>query len=121
MGDANVGAVSVRTRFDRFPATVKGAFVVRGEDRDPHQVEVRVGGVKARVARVECTTESATVRCAAKPPGPVSVRLLADGRELVKLEEAFDQATGRGSVTTYPVTRSARSLGVEVRATPGTR
>lgn len=34
-------AVSVRTRFERFPATVKGALVFRGEDRDPHQVEVR--------------------------------------------------------------------------------
>ena len=33
--------VSVRTRFERFPATVKGALVFRGEDRDPHQIEVR--------------------------------------------------------------------------------
>ena len=34
-------AVSVRTRFERFPATVKGALVFRGEDSDPHQIEVR--------------------------------------------------------------------------------
>jgi len=33
--------VSVRTRFERFPATVKGALVFRGEDRDPHQIAVR--------------------------------------------------------------------------------
>lgn len=33
--------VSVRARFERFPATVKGAFVIRGEDRDPHQVVLR--------------------------------------------------------------------------------
>ena len=33
--------VSVRTRFERFPATVKGALVFRGEDRDPHQIHVR--------------------------------------------------------------------------------
>src|SRR5438552_6104450 len=33
--------VSVRTRFERFPATVKGALVFRGEDPDPHQVAVR--------------------------------------------------------------------------------
>lgn len=33
-------AVTVRARFERFPATVKGAFVVRGEDSDPHQVAV---------------------------------------------------------------------------------
>ncbi|HZP90676.1 MAG TPA: hypothetical protein VFC04_06735 [Actinomycetota bacterium] len=40
--------VSVRARFERFPATVKGAFVVRGEDSDPHQVVVR----EARVVGV---------------------------------------------------------------------
>lgn len=32
--------LSVRARFERFPATVKGAFILRGEDRDPHQVRV---------------------------------------------------------------------------------
>jgi hypothetical protein len=30
--------ISVRARFERFPATVKGAFILRGEDPDPHQV-----------------------------------------------------------------------------------
>jgi hypothetical protein len=38
----------VRARFEKFPATVKGAFILRGEDRDPHQVvfkQVRVVGV----------------------------------------------------------------------------
>lgn len=45
--DAPTG-VSVRTRFERFPATVKGAFVIRGEDADPHQVRF----VQARVVRV---------------------------------------------------------------------
>ena len=30
--------LSVRARFERFPATVKGAFILRGEDPDPHQV-----------------------------------------------------------------------------------
>jgi hypothetical protein len=33
--------VSIRSHFERFPATVKGAFVVRGEDPDPHQVAIR--------------------------------------------------------------------------------
>lgn len=40
--------ISVRARFERFPATVKGAFIVRGEDADPHQVvlsEARVSAV----------------------------------------------------------------------------
>jgi hypothetical protein len=40
--------ISVRARFERFPATVKGAFIFRGEDADPHQVvlsEARVSAV----------------------------------------------------------------------------
>ena len=36
--------ISVRARFERFPATVKGAFIFRGEDPDPHQVVV--GGAR---------------------------------------------------------------------------
>ena len=40
--------ISLRARFERFPATVKGAFVVRGEDSDPHQVRIE----SARVVRV---------------------------------------------------------------------
>jgi hypothetical protein len=40
--------VSLRARFERFPATVKGAFVVRGEDADPHQVAFH----EARVVRL---------------------------------------------------------------------
>jgi hypothetical protein len=31
--------LSVRARFERLPATLKGAFILRGEDADPHQVE----------------------------------------------------------------------------------
>jgi hypothetical protein len=40
--------ISVRARFERFPATLKGAFIFRGEDANPHQVVM--GG--ARVAGV---------------------------------------------------------------------
>src|ERR687888_2045334 len=39
--------ISLRARFERFPATVKGAFVVRGEDAYPHQVAFH----EARVVR----------------------------------------------------------------------
>jgi hypothetical protein len=42
------GRVSIRAHFERFPATLKGAFVLRGEDRDPHQVRIQA----ARVAEV---------------------------------------------------------------------
>lgn len=47
-------AISVRARFERFPATVKGAFILRGEDANPHQVAFRsarivtVGGREGR-------------------------------------------------------------------------
>jgi hypothetical protein len=39
--------ISVRARFERFPATVKGAFIFRGEDADPHQVVVSEARVSA--------------------------------------------------------------------------
>ena len=39
--------ISVRARFERFPATVKGAFIFRGEDPDPHQVVVGAARVSA--------------------------------------------------------------------------
>ena len=56
--------VSVRSRFERFPATVKGAMVFRGEDADPHQVairEARVVGVPGEPAR-DLPIERATVK-----------------------------------------------------------
>lgn len=54
--------ISIRARFERFPATVKGAFILRGEDRDPHQVvfgdarAVAVAGGSAREVPVAATT-----------------------------------------------------------------
>lgn len=33
--------VAIRAHFEKFPATVKGAFVLRSADRDPHQVVIR--------------------------------------------------------------------------------
>jgi hypothetical protein len=38
--------ISVRARFERFPATVKGAFILRGEDADPHQVVLHEANVE---------------------------------------------------------------------------
>jgi hypothetical protein len=37
--------VLVQTRYDRFPATVKGAFVMRGGDANPHLVRVVRAGI----------------------------------------------------------------------------
>jgi len=39
--------VSVRARFERLPASIKGAFILRGEDADPHQVEFRGASIVA--------------------------------------------------------------------------
>jgi hypothetical protein len=40
--------ISIRAHYERFPATVKGAFVLRAADHEPHQVRLR----SARVAEV---------------------------------------------------------------------
>jgi len=54
--------ISVRARFERFPATVKGAFIIRGEDRDPHQVVFRearvvaIGGSQTHPIAMEVAT-----------------------------------------------------------------
>jgi hypothetical protein len=36
--EAGRALLSVRASFERFPATLKGAFILRGEDPNPHQV-----------------------------------------------------------------------------------
>ncbi len=41
--------VSVRARFERFPATIKGAFIFRCSDPDPHQIVLR----EARIVAVD--------------------------------------------------------------------
>lgn len=46
------GQVSVRSRFERFPATVKGAFIARGADRDPHQI-IFEGATVTRIGDAE--------------------------------------------------------------------
>lgn len=54
--------ISLRAHFERFPATVKGAFVVRTEGRDPHQVAfhqarvVRAPGPGGREIHVDTVT-----------------------------------------------------------------
>jgi len=43
--------VSIRAHFERFPATLKGAFVLRGADRDPHQVRIEAARVTEMAGR----------------------------------------------------------------------
>jgi hypothetical protein len=44
-------AVSIRAHFDRFPASVKGAFVLRGIDGDPHLVSIAEARLAATGAK----------------------------------------------------------------------
>lgn len=43
--------VSIRAHFERFPATLKGAFVLRGADADPHQVHIEAARVSEMAGR----------------------------------------------------------------------
>lgn len=195
-------SVSVRARFERFPATVKGAFLIRGEDADPHLVvlhEARVASIgagsgrpvdlgevvldvaphrdvfvpfefavsdlppgwyglecdlevdgvsgtypggkrfvvpwpraavrrgtvrvdrsapvghgKVRIEQVECVGDSIKLHLVAEPPVLPPVRLSADGDTVALLDEEFDEETGRGRVTAYPLLRSQEVLRIEV-------
>ena len=196
--------LSVRARFERFPATVKGAFILRGEDRDPHQVvfhqaravavsggawrevpvaattldvaphqdvfvpfelvvsdleagwygfecdlevdgdlftlpggrrfaipwpraTVRRGQIhvdrtlalgertKVRVEQVDCGGESIRLGLAVDPPGPLQVRLLADGARLEVLEQEEDETSGRVRVTAFPLLRAHTALRIELK------
>ena len=43
--------VSIRAHFERFPATLKGAFVLCGADADPHQVRIEAARVSEMSGR----------------------------------------------------------------------
>ena len=196
--------LSVRARFERFPATVKGAFILRGEDRDPHQVvfhgaravavagggtrpvpvlattldvaphrdvfvpfevlvadlepgwygfecdleidgilstcpggrrfavpwprsTVRRGQVRidtsvrlgeratVRVEHVDCGGDSVRLSLSVDPPGPLTVRLLADGAVLEELEADVDETSGRARVVAYPLLRTHGVLRIELK------
>lgn len=196
--------VSIRASFERFPATVKGAFVLRGADRDPHQVridEARVrevsgrgalpigldpvtldvapnldlfvpfefgiselsagwyglecdvaidgdlenvrpakrfavpwpratvrrgnvnvnktarvaDGPKVHVQQIECGGDSIRVSYTTTPPENLAVRLAADGASLAILDAEFDEESGQGRLTAYPVMRTHARLSIDVR------
>jgi len=196
--------ISLVAHYERFPATVKGAFVVRTEGRDPHQVafhearlvrvpgpgvreiniekvtldvpprrdlfvpfeftisdlepawygleadvdvdgaprtmpggkrfcvpwprsavraanvrvdrRVKVGGSTVTVERCQSGTDGATVRFSVEPPQEVAVRLFADDKRLDVVEQEMEPATGRATLTAYPLLRSHTSLRIEVAA-----
>ena len=195
--------ISVRARFERFPATLKGAFIFRGEDADPHQVvlhrahvtslgpsgssqvpmtaatlavvphrdvfvpfelpvteldpgwytlvcevdvdgspasfdggrrfavawpratvrrgtikverDLALGDATVHVDQLDCGGDSAKLHLRVDPPGPITVKLSADGRRLDVLELDLDEATGRGKVTSYPVLRADASVRIDFK------
>jgi hypothetical protein len=189
--------VAVRAKFERFPAAVKGALLLRGADGMPHQVRLEAAhaaelsggtpqpvGVEPAVLEVSPTQETfvpfevSTMDMAAgwyrlecdivvdgdhevvRPgdrfaiPWPrAAVRrgrvtigakvssvaletleclgdtirltfaadvepklgLSVDGRRHGVLEHEFDEETGRGALTGYPVLRSDRTLTIEIK------
>jgi hypothetical protein len=199
--------VSIRAHFERFPATVKGAFVLKAADRDPHQVRIdaarvremsglgafpiglepvtldvapnldlfvpfefaitelaagwydlecdvaidgdpenvrppkrfavpwpratvrrgnlkvdktaRVeGGPKVHVEQVECGGDTTRVAYSVSPAEDVRIRLSVDDTPLPILESEFDQETGSGRITAYPLMRTNSRLTIDVRGFP---
>jgi hypothetical protein len=197
--------ISIRAHYERFPATVKGAFVLRAADGQPHQVRIdaaraaelaggapfeidlqpvvlevaptldlfvpfevglldlgpgwyqlvcdlivdavptqaqpgvpfpiawpratvrrgtvgvgkalMAGGGKVRIEQVECAGDHATIAFLAEEPP--SVKVTADDQPLPTIASAFDEGTGRGAVTTYPVLKSHGRMRIDVKGAPG--
>jgi hypothetical protein len=68
-----------------------------------------------RVVAVECGGDSVRISATIEPPGPLSVRLLADGRRLVQLDSEVDETSGRAKITAYPLLRAHRLLRIELK------
>lgn len=193
MGDL----VGIRAKFERFPAAVKGALLLRGADGMPHQVRLEAAhaaelsggtpqpvGVESVVLEVSPTQETFvpfevstmdmasgwyrlecdivvdgdhevvrpgdrfaipwpraavrkgrvtigakvssvaletleclgdTIRLTFAADSEPSLALAVDGRRHTVLELEFDEETGRGVLTGYPVLRSDRTLTIESR------
>jgi len=193
--------ISIRAHYERFPATVKGAFVLRAADGEPHQVRfeaakvaelaggtsqsidlqpvvlevapnldlfvpfeiglmdltpgwyalvcdvivdavpseerpgdpfsmawpratvrrgnlavgkaVAAGGGKVRIEQVECASDCVRVTYLADEPAVM--KLSADGTSVAAIGQEFDEETGRGKVTAYPVLKSHRRLRLDVK------
>jgi len=193
--------ISIRAHYERFPATVKGAFVLRAADGEPHQVRfesarvaelaggaarsidlqpvvlevapnldlfvpfeiglmdltpgwyglvcdvivdavageerpgdpfsmpwpratvrrgtvavgkaVAAGSGKVRVEQVECASDC--VRIAYLADEPAVMKVSADDTALATIAQEFDEETGHGKVTAYPVLKSHRRMRIDVK------
>jgi hypothetical protein len=126
-------AVSIRAHFERFPATVKGAFVVRGEDPNPHQVAissarcVSADGAAERPIGLEAVTLDVAPHVNVFVPFELSVSDLAPGWYELVCETKLDgtDATfpgGRRFVVPWPrgvVRRGRVPVGKKLRSDEG--
>jgi len=84
------GRVSIRAHYERFPATLKGAFVLRGEDPDPHQARIETARVAEMAGRAGRSLEVEAVTLDVAPHRdlfvPFEVPLLDLGPGWYRLE-----------------------------------
>ena len=94
------GRVSIRAHFERFPATLKGAFVLRGSDPDPHQVRIvaarvaELAGASGQPMGVEPVTLDVAPHLDLFVPFEVSLLDLAPGWYSLELDVAIDGDDG---------------------------
>jgi hypothetical protein len=94
------GRVSIRAHFERFPATLKGAFVLRGEDPDPHQVRIEaarvaeIGGRLGQTMGVEPVTLDVAPHLDLFVPFEVPLLDLAPGWYRLELDVVVDGDAG---------------------------
>lgn len=81
MGAGDLTPVSVGVVFERFPASVRGALVVRGADPDPHQVSL------LEASLVEAAAPTRPVR--SLDLGSVTVDVAPRGEVLIPFEVPF--------------------------------
>jgi hypothetical protein len=93
--------VAFRAHFERFPASVKGAFVLRAADGDPHQVRIDVAKVREVVGSAGRTIDVAPMTLDVAPnldtfvPFEFALTELSPGWYTLECEVAVD-----GSPTT---------------------
>jgi hypothetical protein len=70
-------------------------------------------GPKVQLDQLDMVSDAVRVLFSAEEL--VDLRVLADGDHLPSLGEEFDERTGKGKLTTYPVLRTHERVRIEVR------
>jgi hypothetical protein len=113
-------AIECRVAVDGSPETVRpgSRFAVpwpRGttrRDRVPIGKSVVVGGEKVLFEQIECRSDSTELRYEG---AEAVVTLTSDGGRVPVLDATFDQETGAGAVTAYPLRKVDAALTIAVK------